>query len=263
MAYQIIKSGSAGRWIKQPNRLVKTFPSGLCMIQQDYIADRNFISYEDFREGDILSQEDSSPCIDQAYIFPAPGYQDMGNGFVKCTVVAYGRVNTTGTIESRFEKSNFAQSIIKQTVYVTVSVNANASAGGTVRTISSFDEAVAISSEGFIEVATEKFVIAEGESLISGFKDSKSPLKAYNELGIEIKYPLTQDLGTGEAYSYFYDPSINVLSSTVEVRLTRTYQVSGTLTINPILINYQTTGFGFFKEVLVTYAPIFKLNKRP
>ena len=97
MAYQIIKSGSAGRWIKQPNRLVKTFPSGLCMIQQDYIADRNFISYEDFREGDILSQEDSSPCIDNAYIFPAPSYQDLGNGFVKCTVTAYGRTTQQAT----------------------------------------------------------------------------------------------------------------------------------------------------------------------
>jgi hypothetical protein len=108
MAYQIIKSGSAGRWIKQPNRLVKTFPSGLCMIQQDYIADRNSISYEDFREGDILSQEDSSPCIDNAYIFPAPDYQDMGNGFVKCTVVAYGRVNTTGNVSVPKILSNFS-----------------------------------------------------------------------------------------------------------------------------------------------------------
>jgi hypothetical protein len=108
MAYQIIKSGSAGRWIKQPNRLAKTFPSGLCMIQQDYIAARDSISYEDFREGDVLSQEDSNPCIDQAYIFPAPDYQDMGNGFVKCTVVAYGRVNTTGNVSVSKILSNFS-----------------------------------------------------------------------------------------------------------------------------------------------------------
>ncbi len=78
------------------------------MIQQDYIAARDSISYEDFREGDVLSQEDSNPCIDQAYIFPAPDYQDMGNGFVKCTVVAYGRVNTTGNVSVSKILSNFS-----------------------------------------------------------------------------------------------------------------------------------------------------------
>jgi hypothetical protein len=61
------------------------------MIQLEYIADRSSINYENFREGDVLSQDDSAPCIDDAYIFPAPSYQDLGNGFVKCTVTAYGR----------------------------------------------------------------------------------------------------------------------------------------------------------------------------
>ena len=87
-------------WIKQPNRVVQTFRSGLCMIQQDYIrrADDS-IDYFSFREGDAISPEDASPCIDGAYIFPAPSYQDMGNGFIKCTVTAYGRVNTTGVVD--------------------------------------------------------------------------------------------------------------------------------------------------------------------
>lgn len=85
-------------WIPQPNRLVKTFRSGLCMIQQDYICrnDDN-LDYDSFREGDKIN--DSSPCMDDAYIFPAPDYQDMGNGFIKCTVTAYGRVNTTGCVD--------------------------------------------------------------------------------------------------------------------------------------------------------------------
>jgi hypothetical protein len=85
-------------WIPQANRLVKTFRSGLCMITQDYICrnDDN-LDYESFREGDKIN--DSSPCMDDAYIFPAPDYQDMGNGFIKCTVTAYGRVNTTGCVD--------------------------------------------------------------------------------------------------------------------------------------------------------------------
>ena len=87
-------------WIKQPNRIVQTFRSGLCMIQQDYIrrADDS-IDYFTFREGDAISSEDAFPCIDGAYIFPAPSYQDMGNGFISCTVTAYGRVNTTGVVD--------------------------------------------------------------------------------------------------------------------------------------------------------------------
>lgn len=87
-------------WIKQPNRVVQTFRSGLCMIQQQYIrrADDE-IDYFAFREGDAISPEDASPCIDGAYIFPAPSYQDMGNGFISCTVTAYGRLNTTGVVD--------------------------------------------------------------------------------------------------------------------------------------------------------------------
>ena len=87
-------------WIKQPNRIVQTFRSGLCMIQQNYIrrADDS-IDYFNFREGDAISSQDAFHCIDGAYIFPAPSYQDMGNGFISCTVTAYGRVNTTGVVD--------------------------------------------------------------------------------------------------------------------------------------------------------------------
>jgi hypothetical protein len=105
MAYTIIKK-SGTKWIKQPNRIVKTFPSGLCMIQQDYIAPRNLVDYFAFREGDALSLSDSQPCIDGAYIFPAPDYQDMGNGFIKCTVTAYGRTTATGQITEIFSATS-------------------------------------------------------------------------------------------------------------------------------------------------------------
>ena len=89
--------GSAD-WIPQANRLVKTFRSGLCMITQDYICrNDSSLNYQSFLEGDKI--KNSSPCMDDAYIFPAPDYQDMGNGFVKCTVTAYSRVKTSAVVE--------------------------------------------------------------------------------------------------------------------------------------------------------------------
>lgn len=93
-----IYKGTDG-WVKQPNRMVKTFRSGLCMIQQDYIQRKDKVDFFAFREGDRLSDEDSEPCIDGAFIFPAPEYKDMGNGFISCTVTAYGRVNTDGVVD--------------------------------------------------------------------------------------------------------------------------------------------------------------------
>lgn len=111
-----IYKGAEG-WVKQPNRMVKTFRSGLCMIQQDYVQRKDKVDFFSFREGDRLSDEDSEPCIDGAFIFPAPEYKDMGNGFISCTVTAYGRVNTDGvadlnkrlgTYVSTFSYSTFA-----------------------------------------------------------------------------------------------------------------------------------------------------------
>jgi hypothetical protein len=58
-----IYKGAEG-WVKQPNRMVKTFRSGLCMIQQDYIQRKDKVDFFSFREGDRLSDEDSEPCID-------------------------------------------------------------------------------------------------------------------------------------------------------------------------------------------------------
>ena len=117
-----IYKGAEG-WIKQPNRMVKTFRSGLCLIQQDYIQRKDQVDFFSFREGDRLSDEDSEPCIDGAFIFPAPEYKDMGNGFIGCTVTAYGRVNTDGAVDlnrrigiyvSTFTSSFFSGGIASQ-----------------------------------------------------------------------------------------------------------------------------------------------------
>ena len=81
-------------WIKQPNRNFKTWESGLCLIQEEYICAANGVDYSAFQIGNPI--DDSAPCIDGAYIFPEPVYENLGNGFVKATVSAYGRTNADG-----------------------------------------------------------------------------------------------------------------------------------------------------------------------
>jgi len=95
----IYRKSSASPWIKQGDRLTKTFSSGLCLIQQTYIAPKSLATYDAFEEGDAITE--SQPCIDGAFIFPAPDYQDTGDGFMRCTVTAYGRVNTTGSFSTQ------------------------------------------------------------------------------------------------------------------------------------------------------------------
>jgi len=215
MAYQIIKSGSAGRWIKQPNRLVKTFPSGLCMIQQDYIADRNFISYEDFREGDILSQEDSNPCIDNAYIFPAPNYQDMGNGFVKCTVVAYGRVNTTGNVSVSKILSNFSYFYFSY--------------------FASFDQYLfdIATRQGFLDVEIKKIVIDPSETI--DFTPSNI-LNIYLQDGSRLPSPFLN--------TYILPSQAGISTEDRDEYLINT-------NITSRLNSYDEQSYGFFKEVTI------------
>lgn len=107
--------GTSG-WIQQPNRIVKTFESGLCLIQQDYIRRKDKVEYFTFKQGDALSIEDSQPCIDGAFIFPEPDYQDMANGYIKCTVTAYGRVNTTGSVTTRKQLVSLTASVSKHKI---------------------------------------------------------------------------------------------------------------------------------------------------
>jgi hypothetical protein len=90
-----IYTSTAG-WIPQGNRTVKSFASGLVLIQQDFLAPTG--------TGDPpeLGQPfpgDTTPCIDGAYIYPAPQFSDLGNGFTRCTVTAYGRSTAAPTYE--------------------------------------------------------------------------------------------------------------------------------------------------------------------
>lgn len=98
MSFQYFINGNVDRtWIPQANRQVKVFPSGLVMIQQDFIYPANVSENTAFNVGDLL--DDGTPCMDQAYVFPGSSLQQMGNGFTKTTVTAYGRQNTEGIAE--------------------------------------------------------------------------------------------------------------------------------------------------------------------
>ena len=97
MSFQYFIKSDNPDWIPQANRQVKVFPSGLVMIQQDFIYPANVSENTAFNVGDSL--DDGTPCMDQAYVFPDPSLQQMGNGFTKTTVTAYGRINSTGRTE--------------------------------------------------------------------------------------------------------------------------------------------------------------------
>jgi hypothetical protein len=191
----------------------------------------------------------------------------MGNGFVKCTVVAYGRVNTTGTVESIYEPREVAEDIFIDTIFFSIK-----NAENITKTTRSRDVIGIKRTSGYAEIATQKFVIAPNESILGGnqiFLENSSLAainkgiipKAYNENGIEIKYPIVKNLGTGRIYDYIYSPSIDDDLATFTRELVNEENLSAELRIASIIKNYQTTGFGFFKEALVTYAPGFLLTR--
>jgi hypothetical protein len=153
--------GTSG-WIKQPNRIVKTFDSGLCLIQQDYIRRKDKAEYFTFKQGDALSPADSQPCIDGAFIFPEPDYQDMGNGYIKCTITAYGRVNTTGSVTTRKEPVALTAAVSELKRGITSSL-------GTCQTTGqySFENQVALYSgldPGLVDIPILKIVLGANES---------------------------------------------------------------------------------------------------
>ena len=241
------------QWIKQPNRIVKTFSSGLCLIQQDYVRRKNSVNYFDFKEGDRLLDEDANPCMDGAYIFPAPDYQDTGDGFIKCTVTAYGRVNTTGVINTNLSQGLIRDRIQKTRKNITQEVLVQyATPRSEVRAIAYSDVAIAPYSVGFIEIITKKFVIADGESLLG---NADGIPKAFNESGQIVKYPITGKI-TGEEGTYGYAPSITDPDPTITLS-TRELAIDSRITLSSALKNYQSTSFGFFTEITATYSPVF------
>jgi hypothetical protein len=101
--------------------------------------------------------------MDDAYIFPAPDYQDMGNGFIKATVTAYSRVNTSGVVEVSKRLGDY---------YVAYYYNK-----GEIVDIGYFK------SQKLFDVVTYRFVIKRGDKF--GIPSSVKP-KIYELNGSEV-----------------------------------------------------------------------------
>ena len=87
--------------ITAPGRSVQTFPSGLVRVERTYICRRGDEARyrSELAVGNILPNDEGSPSIDGLYIYPDPQEQTKDNGFTEFRVTAYGRTNTTGSIE--------------------------------------------------------------------------------------------------------------------------------------------------------------------
>ena len=197
-------------WIKQSKRIVQTFRSGLCMIQQEYLCRADFsIDYFTFREGEAISVEDALPCIDGAYIFPAPSYQDMGNGFVKCTVTAYGRVNTKGVIQITKRLGNYT---------VTTSIGGISES---VQTQKIFD----VINFNFVAAKSEIVPIPTSPTpLIYNLNLTPLPTNSYSSAGFEFNsFVLTQVVDIYEVNSYGqfaeYNISISAAGQSTQVNI--------------------------------------------
>ena len=95
--------------IALPGRSVQTFPSGLVRVDRTYAcraADAGRYRQQ-FAVGNILPFDDGAPSIDPLSIFPEPKEEQGDDGFYRFSVSAYGRVNTTGTVQSFFEEGTF------------------------------------------------------------------------------------------------------------------------------------------------------------
>jgi hypothetical protein len=124
--------------IALPGRSVQTFPSGLVRVDRTYAcqaADAGKYRQQ-FAVGNILPLDDGTPAIDGLYIFPDAQEEKSSDGFYRFKVSGYGRVNTTGTVQSFFEEGTFTLNAS--------SVGAGA-VGGTSQTLKCVNEVAIVS----------------------------------------------------------------------------------------------------------------------
>lgn len=110
MSYTIFSKTGAFPVAIAGSKIVKTFPSGLVLVSQEYAVPRG---QEDtyaaaFAVGQPLAVD--SPAIDGLYIFPEPEWRDSGDGFTRLTVSAYGRSKMPSA--NSFERNSFKNSYL-------------------------------------------------------------------------------------------------------------------------------------------------------
>lgn len=98
-----------GALVATGQRTVSTYPSGLCRIDRtyvcpDYAADAARLALQ---VGEALPDDDGTPAIDGAFIFPAPQETRRGDGFVEFAVSAYGRTSETAKVTNLEQRSAY------------------------------------------------------------------------------------------------------------------------------------------------------------
>jgi PKD repeat protein len=94
------------------SRKVQVFSTNLVMVSLEYLVPRNdeYLYSQQFKVGTPLLTD--SPAVDGLFIFPASSRQDMGDGFVKFMVSAYGRSSTEWNSSPRFVSLGRAQTFL-------------------------------------------------------------------------------------------------------------------------------------------------------
>lgn len=172
-------------WIKQPDQTVSTFMSGLCLIQQSYLIRKDKFEIGTFSIGDSLPGSDTTMCVDGAFIFPAPQYSDLGNGFMKCSISAYGRVNTVGTSFSAKRLSDYVS---------------------TITTISAASTTATSNTQKLFDAITYQFVVKKNEMVGTPYVK----LYIYDLSGFKLPEGASSATSGGYIYARFYELGVNL-----------------------------------------------------
>lgn len=203
--------------IALPGRSVQTFPSGLVRVDRTYACRAQDVGrYRQlFAVGNPLPFDDGSPSIDQMSIFPEPNEELGSDGFVRFKASAYGRVNTTGTVQSFFEEGTFTLNAS--------SVGAGA-VGGSTQQLACVNE-----------IAIVSYVVANTNDPIDNLPRN-IPLRAFLRQGEQL-VPI----------SSVYRPGTTLTDSRGTDGIIAT---TTTVRINSIIEDSPGTVFGAWKEVV-------------
>jgi hypothetical protein len=226
--------------ITAPGRSVQTFPSGLVRVERTYICRRGDEARyrSELAVGNLLPNDEGSPSIDGLYIYPDPQEQTMDSGFTEFRVTAYGRTNTTGTIERQgvierltgsygrhfdylyenyvFTKvlpSNVSLSQIFEPPQIDIITEVQPSAS--ITSFTKYDGPIILGYFGgrwYIDAAAQAFVVSEQPFLDSGSSFTYYT-RYYVAKGIYYISHSAKNFGAFSEYSIIYKPDVPRLVS--------------------------------------------------
>ena len=222
--------------ITAPGRSVQTFPSGLVRVERTYICRRGDESRyrSELAVGNLLPNDEGSPSIDGLYIYPDPQEQTQDNGFTEFRVTAYGRTNTTGTVERQgvierltgsfgarhfdylyenyvFTKvlpSNVSLSQIFEPPQIDIITEVQPSAG--IASFTKYDGPVNLGYFGaryIIDASAQAFVVSEQPFLAAGSSSTYYTLYSVAK-GIYYISHSAKNFGAFSEYSIIYKPDV-------------------------------------------------------